>query len=431
MMRGYWRMVKDVFSSSTIMSISLTTMMYSLVQHAWNPFWPTYLKNNLGATTVGIGIISAISSAENMLFALPGGILADRYGRKKIIVWGTFLRTFSPLIYLLAPSWEWIMIAALFNGMMSIYMPAFTATVADSMPVNRRGTGYGVYSTITRLPNIFSPLIGGWAMDTYWYVDGLRTFLIIQIGVSLLMVVVRWKFTQETMTKPVRRRGPTISKEIITGQERPIQVMLLVAIIGSFSARLVMDFTNLYALEVLKLSNTQLGIVTTVAGAISTLIALPAGMLSDTYGRKNNIMVARLSNPVTQWILAYATDYTGYSVARYINGVAQAFGGGNQTSGGPSWNALIADIVPQEKRATVIGTQNTLTAIVAMPSAVLGGWLWQAFSPQTPFMVSGLVGLVGATLFWLGVIEPTKEEKQERARELLHNDDASDTSKAT
>jgi MFS family permease len=172
-----------------------------------------------------------------------------------------------------------------------------------------------------------------------------------------------------------------------------------------------MDFTNLYALDVLKISNTQLGLITTGVGLLTAFFALPGGMLSDRYGRKNNIMLARVMNPLTQWAIVAAIDFNSYGLARLSNGLAQALGGANQTAGGPSWNALIADIVPPEKRATVIGTQNTLTAIIGAPSAILGGWLWQVFSPETPFIVSGVVGLIAAALFWFGVKEPTKEEK--------------------
>ncbi|MBN1683696.1 MFS transporter [Candidatus Bathyarchaeota archaeon] len=405
-------MIKDVFSNKNILAISLTTMTYSLVQMTWNPFWPKYLKDNLGATTVAIGLISGIRSAQNMIFALPGGILADRYGRRRIIVYGTFLRTFSPLIYLLAPSWEWIMLASFFTGLTSIYMPAFTAIIADSMPEERRGTGYGVYSTITSLPRIISPLIGGVVMDSFGYVEGLKTFLILQIFVSIFISLIRWKYTEETITTtPLKKRKPILSRELITGQTKPIQVMLLVAIISSFSSRLVMDFMNLYALDVLKITNTQLGIITTGVGLLTAIFALPGGMLSDRYGRKNNIMLSRLTNPLTQWVIVAATDFNGYAIARLSNGFAQALGGANRTAGGPSWNALIADIVPPEKRATVIGTQNTLTAIIGAPSAIFGGWLWQTFSPEMPFMISGIVGLISAFIFWFGVKEPTRGEK--------------------
>lgn len=404
-------MVNEVFGNRNVMTISLTTMVFSLCSMAWHPFWPKYLQDNLGATTLEIGLISGVRSAQNMIFALPGGLLADRYGRRKVIVYGTFLNTFSPVIYFLAPSWHWIMVAAFFEGLTSIYMPAFTAIVADSMPSRRRGAGYGVYSMITSFPSMISPLIGGIVMDNFGYVEGLRIFLILQIFVSLAITYARWKLTEETVVSKSAARRPMFSREVIFGQEKPIKVMLVVAIIGSFSARLVMDFMNLYALDVVKISNTQLGLISTGVGLLTAFLALPGGMLSDKYGRKNNIMLARVTNPLTQWALIYAVDFNGYALTRYLNGAAAALGGAMMGAGGPSWNALIADIVPPEKRATVIGTQNTLTAIIGIPSAMLGGWLWQTFSPQTPFMFSGVLGLIAAAIFWLGVKEPTQEEK--------------------
>jgi len=414
-LKEYWQMAKEVFSNRNIMSIALTTMAYSLVQRAWMPFWPKYLKDFLGADAVAIGLISGITTAENMLFSLPGGLLADKYGRKKIIVWGTLLRTLSPLIYFIAPSWEWILLAALFNGMTSIYMPAFTAIVADSIPSRKRGTGYGVYNAITNLPNIVSPIIGGICMDSWGYTQGLRVFFITQIVVSLLIALIRQRYTKETIEdRPRQVRQARFSIKLVTEQPRPIKVMLWVAMIGSFSSRLVMDFMNLYALDVINITNTQLGLVQTVVGFIMVVLSLPSGMLSDKYGRKNNIMVSRVVNPVTQWIIVYATNFQVYAGARFLNGFAMALGGGGQQAGGPSWNALIADIVPPEKRATVIGTQSTLSALAGTPAAILGGWLWQTFNPQTPFILSGIIGLVASVLFWWGVEEPSKEEKQEQ-----------------
>ncbi|MBN1683187.1 MFS transporter [Candidatus Bathyarchaeota archaeon] len=345
-------------------------------------------------------------------FSLPGGFLADKYGRKKIIVWGTFLRTISPLIYLLAPSWEWIILATVFNGMTSIYMPAFNAIIADSMPPSRRGTGYGVYEAVTALPDIISPIIGGICMDAWGYVTGLQVFLTTQVLVNLTITLVRWKYTEETIEiKSNKVKQSRFSIGLITEQSRPLKIMFLVAIIGSFSLRLVSDFTNLYALDVLKISNTQLGLVQTLIGVMTVGLSIPGGMLSDKYGRKGNIMISRIINPVTQWIIAYATTFEGYAGGRLLHGVGLAFGGGGRGAGGPSWNALIADLLPPEKRATYIGTQNTLTALVGTPSAVLGGWLWSVYNPQMPFLVSGVIGLVAAGLFWWGVNEPPPHEK--------------------
>jgi len=301
-------MVRDVFSNRNILAISLTTSLWSLVQQGWNPFWPKYMLDNLGATVTIIGFTTAITTAERLIFQLPGGILADRYGRKRIIVYGTLIRTLSPLIYFLAPTWEWIIPAALINGMASLYMPAFSAIVADSLPEKRRGAGYGAYNTITNIPMMIGPLIGGLAIEAYGYEFGVKLFLALQTAVGLIMTVVRHMILHETIeSRHVDSKTPLVPT-VRMFREFPgtIKVMIVVAIIGSFSSRLVYDLINLYALEVLMLSPGQLGLINTAVGATSTLLALPGGMMSDRYGRRNNIMLGRTVSPISQGLVTLA-----------------------------------------------------------------------------------------------------------------------------
>lgn len=408
--KDYIDMVRDVFSNKNIIAISFTTSLFSLVG-GWYPFWAKYMQENLGATPTIIGLLSMIRTSENLIFQLPGGILADKYGRKKIIIIGTFLRTFSPIIYFIAPSWEWLIPATILDGMTSLYMPAFTAIVADSLPSRRRGAGYGAYNMITSLPNIVSPLIAGYVMEMYGYRDGIRIFLAASVIVNLIVTYIRWLLLKETLDIDPKEKSIMPSRAIFTELPRTIKIMTIVAIIGSFSGRLVWDFANLYALDVIKITPSQLGLMTSVVFGISAILALPGGMLSDKYGRKNNIMLGRLVSPISQGLVTYVNTYETYFAVRIFNGAAVALGGSGMEAGGPSWNALISDIVPPEKRATVMGTIGTLTAIVASPSSFIGGWLWQNISPQSPFHLSMIIGLISAGIFWFGVKEPTKEEK--------------------
>lgn len=409
--REYWDMVKDVFSNRNILAISITTSLWSLVQQGWNPFWPKYMKDSLGASVTIIGLITAITTAERLLFQLPGGILADRYGRKKIIVYGTLIRTLSPLIYFFAPSWEWIIPAALINGMASLYMPAFSAIIADSLPEKRRGAGYGAYNTITNLPMMLGPMLGGFAIELYGYEVGIKLFVGLQVVVGVIMVVVRQIILKETIESKehVERKSLIPTKQMYHELPETIKVMIVVAIIGSFSSRLIFDLINLYALDVLALSPAQLGLINTAVGATSTVLALPGGMLSDRYGRKNNIMIGRTVSPISQGLVTLASGFNSYFAVRVFNAAGIAIGGSGMEAGGPSWNALIADIVPPEKRATVLGTIGTLTAVVAAPGSVLGGWLWDTVSPQVPFQLSMVIGLVSAIIFWVKVKEPRGE----------------------
>ncbi len=405
----YYSMFKDVFSNKNIMAISVSVALWGMMGQGYRPFWALYLKNHLGASVTNIGIFSMISTAESLLFQLPGGLIADRYGRRKLILAGTVFRTLGPVFFLMAPSWEWVIPGAMVAGMTSLYMPAFNAIIAESLPSKRRGSGYGVYNTITRIPNIFAPLLGGLFVDKYGLYRGVRVFLVLQIGASILGIIIRFFNLKETVVHRTGKRPPLLpTAQTFKELPRPIIIMIIVSIIGSFSGRLVFDYINLYALDIIKITPTNLGIITSIAGLVQMVLTLPSGMLSDKYGRKNNIMVSRVIAPVTQYFMTSVSGFSPYMLVMSFNAVGLAFGGGGVRAGGSAWNALIADIVPSHKRATVNGVIGTLTAVVAAPSSVLGGWLWETFYPQLPFQLSAVIGLVAAAVFWFGVREPEK-----------------------
>jgi len=80
-------------------------------------------------------------------------------------------------------------------------------------------------------------------------------------------------------------------------------------------------------------------------------------------------------------------------------------------AGGPAWNALVADVVPREKRGTVQGAIGTVTGIVSAPASILGSYLWMNLGPQFPFYAASLAGIAGVIVFWIGVKEPTQVKR--------------------
>ncbi|MFB0557953.1 MAG: MFS transporter [Candidatus Bathyarchaeia archaeon] len=417
---SYLRVVRDVFSNKNILVIAITTSSITLVDMGWRPFWTLYLKNELGASITAVGLLSTIASSERLLFQLPGGLLADRYGRRKIIVYGTALRLLPPLIYLWATHWTMVIPALLISGAASVYMPAFNAIIADSLPETERGAGYGAYRTITSLPQVFSPVVGGIIMDSLGYREGIKIFLIAAFFVNLIVVISRYKVVTETLyqeddpeTQLESQVKKSLRSKLATTFDLPrtIWVMVAVAILGSFGMRMVWDFMSIYAVDIVGLSNTQLGIVQTTGGVISVVLAMPGGMMSDRFGRKPMILTSRLVSPVTNYLTTLATNFPQYYLISMMGNIGNALGGGGMYAGGPSWNALIADLVPREKRGTVMGTIGTVTGIVATPSSVIGGYLWQTYSPQIPFYISAIFGLIGAVVFAIGVKEPKRRTR--------------------
>ena len=426
MANSYWRVVRDVFSNKNVLAIALTTSVFSLVDMGWRPFWTLYLKNELGASITAVGLLSTIASSERLLFQLPGGLLADRYGRRRIIVYGTALRLLPPVIYLMAGHWTHVIPALLISGAASIYMPAFNAIIADSLPETERGAGYGAYRTITSVPQIFSPVIGGIVMDSLGYREGVKIFLIISFFATIIVTYVRWRVLTETLDQDDGREVQLETKTKKSLRERAnetfdlprsVWVMVAVAILGTFGLRLVWEFMSIYAVEIVGLTNTQLGMVQTTGGVVSTVLAMPGGMLSDRLGRKPLIMTSRLISPLTTYAITLATNFPQYYIISIVSAIGNSLGGGGMWAGGPAWQALIADLVPREKRGTVMGTIGTVTGLVGTPSSLVGGYLWQLYSPQTPFYLSLVLGLIGTAVFTFGVKEPKRSVQDQ---ELTH-----------
>jgi MFS family permease len=141
----------------------LFAFVLSAGQSVVSTMLPIFLKNQMGLTLPSIGQFFAGASIMSMLGQIPGGWLADRYGRKKIIV-GFLL----PIPFLFG-SWaaahdRWGLLAlySLFSGCLSMTGAASLALLSESFPAELEGEAFSVRMTGFRMGSIAGPLIGGY-----------------------------------------------------------------------------------------------------------------------------------------------------------------------------------------------------------------------------------------------------------------------------
>jgi len=82
--------------------------------------------------------------------------------------------------------------------------------------------------------------------------------------------------------------------------------------------------------------------------------------------------------------------------------------------GGAVWQALVTGVAPVESRGSILGLMGTITGLVTTPAPVLGGYLYEAFSPRAPFLLSFVLGLVGCLVFLVWVNEPKRVSDEEK-----------------
>jgi MFS family permease len=331
-----------------------------------------------------IGLLATIQSTSQILFQLPGGIVADRIGRKKVIVFGTAVRTLAPAIMYLARSWQMVLPGMILISMASLYGPAFNAIIAESLPEERRGTAFGAYRMLTGIPQIFMPMVSGYYFGIYGMERGVRWGLLMFTGAMVIVTIVRSIVLKETLEN--EGEGSQIKTSIpelirtFSSQHRTIFAMLIVAVISRFAMNMTWAFLAPYAYYEVGLEEFKYGTLQSIAMAISVPLYLVSGYIADRLGRVPCIFLARGLGPFDSLSLYLFHDYNQLLVAYGVIGFAAGLGGGRLRSGGymggPAWQALIADLVPSKDRAKVMGLMGTASGIIGLPAPYLGGWLY-------------------------------------------------------
>jgi len=414
--------LKQVFSNRNVLAISTTNMLYQIFNGLWQLWWTLYLIDELNTPIYIVGLLATIQSGSSILFQLPGGILADRIGRKKVIIFGTGLRVIAPIFLFTARSWQWVVPGVILNATTSLYMPAFNALIAESLPKERRGTAFGAYRMMTSIPGIFMPVVSGYYLEVMGVAKGVRIGLMMFTVAALIATVVRAIFLEETFDPQARRTEASKEKSGSDGlwatlkrQHKTVYAMLGVAIISRFAMNMTWTFLSYYAVDVLNLTTTQYGMLQSVATLISTPLFLVSGMIADRFGRMPCILLARGLGPFDSLSLLLIKDYNQLLAAYSVIGVAGGLGGGRIRGGGymggPAWQALITDIVPQADRGKVLGLMGTITGIASLPGPAIGGYLYES-NPNTLLALgAGLEALV-IPMILLFVKEPKREEKE-------------------
>ena len=362
-------------------------MLYTIFNGFWELWWGLYLLEVLNVSPVIIGFLATIQNTSRILFQLPGGMLADRIGRKKVIVLGTALRVISPIFLYFANSWYWVVPGIVVNACASIYMPAFNAIIAESLPQDKKGAGFGAYRFMTGIPGIFMPVVSGYYLDLMGIERGVRTGLLMFIGAAAIATIVRQIFLTETLVTEDAKEELTETEERVglietfKRQPRTVWAMLAVTIITGFAMRMTWTFLSIYAVNVVDLTMAQYGMLQSVAMLISVPLYLVSGVVADRTSRKNLILMARGLGPFDSLSLFLFNDYRKLLGAYSVIGVAQGIGGGRLRTGGfmggPAWNSLITDLVPAKDRGKVLGLMGTVSGLLGLPGAMIGGYVYE------------------------------------------------------
>ena len=362
---------------------------------------PLFLANVLMAGTAVIGMIEGLAETTASLMKIYSGALSDKLGKRKwITVVGYALSTVAKPFMYFAQTWHWVLGVRVADRLgKGIRTAPRDALVASSIDEKQRGLAFGLHRAGDTAGAFFGLLI---AAVIVWLTQAgaadltRRTFqiaILVSIVPAILAVLVLAIGAHDVATDK-KSTAPILSLKGMDNRFKIFMLVLVLFTLGNSSDAFIILRAQERGLDVL-----QIMLMLMTFNLIYSVLAGPLGALSDKVGRRRLI--------IGGWI-AYGLVYLGFAISGTGWQIWTLFGfyGIYYAATEGSAKALIADLVPAERRGTAYGLYNAAIGLTAFPASAIAGVLWQGafgwkgFGPAAPFYFGAVLALLAGFLFW-------------------------------
>jgi MFS family permease len=370
---------------------SAAVFLLGLGEELWQKFLPKYLEA-LGAGTPVIGFFGTTQDFFDAIYQYPGGWIADHLGRRRAFLIFIAIASAGYSVYYFASSWPLVFVGlALAMAWQSMASPAIFAVIGDSLPQERRAMGFTLQSILKRVPIVIAPLIGGTMIVSLGILKGVRAGLLI----SLLLAALTFLLVLQVNIE-IKSSAATNIRGVWRSFHRALKRLLISDVIIRMCEGMTGVLTILYVTNVQGFSTARYGTLVAIQMVTSILVYIPAGKIADRIGRKPFVVATFVSFGLFPIALIMAPNFA-FLIAAFIIG-------GLREIGEPSRKAMIIDFARDDLRARSVGLYYLVRSLSITPAAAIGGLLWK-ISPQVPFIVAGVIGLIGTIVFTLTVEE--------------------------
>jgi len=341
---------------------------------------PLYLKE-LGADPVAVGSILALVYLVNGLTHIPAGYLADRFGRKQLLVAGWVLGVLTALLMYLAQTLEMFVIwlvAYMFTGFVISPINAYVSEARGAQSVQRALT---LVSAGFWGGTIFSPAVGGWIGQTF----GLRAVYGVAVVALTLSTVALLPLRPQPLTPPAAgstRYGPLLRNRRFLG-------FLGLVFVALGAMQLGIPLLPTFMAEVRRLDVSAIGLL----GSVNSLGVV---VLNLTLGQR----IPRRGFLIGQGLMALSVVLILSSGGLGWLGPAYFLQAGWNLSRGMA-TAQVGRVVAAQELGLAFGISETVITATTVLAPLAAGFLYRQ-SPTLPLSLSlGLIALSLPLVWWL------------------------------
>lgn len=415
-----------------VLVLSLAMFAFSLGFQMTNRFLPEYMTA-LGATGFVIGLFGTAGNVISALYPYPGGAISDRLGSRYALTVFGLVSTLGFVVWLVAPNigaitlagvtiqpWVWIFVGLLLaQSWKSFGLGATFAVVKQATDPSRLAAGFASTETFRRTAFFIGPVLAavliGLEAD---FTISFQYVLLVAVIFGVLGTVaqhVLYDASEDTFGNSFDGLEQ-IRRDLRTMPE-PLRPLLIGDTLVRFANGMVYVFFVLVITQFY-----EVGLETTVSLAgfsyaidlspaaffgyllgIEMLVALlsmiPAAKAAERVGLKPVVALGFAVYALFPIVLIAGPDVlVPFMPLSWAMILIFAFSG-LRFAGLPSHKALIVGPAEQGSGGRVTGTYYLLRNTIVIPSAALGGYLWEFVSPGVAFTIAAVIGVIGTGYF--------------------------------
>ncbi len=374
------------------------------------PLLPLYLTEQLGASVTVVGLVVAAFALMETVGKTVWGSVADRVGRRPMIIAGLLVSSLAPLIMaVLRVPLLFVPLRVVDGAGSSALFPAASAIVADQSPLERRATAMGALNMFFLIGLALGPALGLFVSEfTNSYVAGFYLASLLLAGAGVIAAVMlrgvgdvrQAPLENSAVGYPLIARNPRLSEMVESLRFSPLlSVMLMVAFVQAFGLGLLAPIFVIYVKHTVGLPEQWIGSLFLVFVLSVALASVPGGRLADRWGKARAVSVGMVLGSLGMWVLALSPRLEVVAVAGLLLGTSVVLSV-------PAWHALVSALAPSGRIGLAMGAAQTAEGLGIVLGSLLSGVLY-VVDQRAPFVASAAL-LSAGTLVLLARFRPLR-----------------------
>lgn len=364
------------------------------------PFMPLFIQqlgiHGTSHITLWAALLSS-GTAVTMAISSPiWGAMADRHGRKIMVIRASFSACVIIGLMALAQSVYQLLILRALQGMFTGTVSASQALVASQAPRQRLGFSLGVMQTSVFVGNSMGPFVGGLVADALGFRPSFLAGACL-LFISGLVVVL---FAREEFVPDKTKAQPSLRAGLADAARTPALMAMVGTVFAvNFGVTVVYPILPQFVqlLQGVAHAATTTGLILALAGVAGAISSLTTGYFAERLGYKRVLVVAAVCAGIFSAPQFFVSATWQLLVLRVLTGFAMG-------AVMPSSSALVASLVPPEKRGTAYGLTASANSIGFAAGPLTAAAVVAVADMRAVFLTAAV--LMGIIALWVSLRVP-------------------------